>query len=340
NESVRISRGWVGKHFGEVVYEERKSEMGQSGFDHWKALAEFSGEVMADMVRERNIQVVTDPERDKRCFRDGRLVSQNPFILVPELVNGELRGAYKLDFHTGELECGELEQAFIDALLEVVDVSKAKCLAVSLSEDFSQYATEDEVINWALVLMTGGGFSDMPRYAAETNRAALFLANEAGELFGKQAIGDISNTEFASKIDDMSKYIYKEGVQKFLRRYDQSQGRLNLHIAGKIIGPNLIHAPIRVEHGIDIFDHTLFNGAFDARKLRQLKGAVEELFAFKGKNIDNYMLLPVKGRDGNFYGMVYVDNAFSDKPLFPEKDVAIIQAAVERIAAIRSARQK
>jgi hypothetical protein len=34
--------------------------------------------------------------------------------------------------------------------------------------------------------------------------------------------------------------------------------------------------------------------------------------------------------------MVYVDNAFSRKPLSPEKYLAIIQAAVRRIAELRS----
>ena len=338
NESVRIGRRWISMHFGEVIDEEFRSQMGESGFDHWKMLEQFSGEVMADLVRERKIQVVVDPKQDPRCYRDQILVSQEPFMLIPEIVNGEMRGAYKIDFYTGKLKGAEKENAYLNVLMEVIGKAKAKNLALALKEDLDNLETEDEVINWALVLMTAGGFVDMPRYAAETNRAAIFLSNNSsGGLAAKQAIGSVSESEHWNKLIETKPNLFREGAQKFLRGLDQSKSRLNLLIQGKSIGHYGIYSPLKVQDGIDIFDFKEFNGAFDSRKLKQLKDSIEELFSVNGRKIDNYLLLPIKGKDGKLYGLVYIDNTFSGNPLSPEKYLAIIDAAISRIISIRSA---
>jgi starch phosphorylase len=336
NESVRIERRWIGKRFGTIIYEEHESEIGKSGFDHWKTLQEFSGEVMADLLRERKIQIVANPERDLRCYRDKKLTSSDSFVLVPEIVNGRIRGAYKIDFLPGKLKGKKVEYAFLNALMEVVGMAKANLLAQQLREELNGLNAENEVINWALVLMTAGGFVDMPRYAVETNRVAVFLDNQAGELIGARAIGETTWSEYNRNLHRITQDLYKDGVRHYLRAYDQSQASLNLHIKGKNIGQNVIHAPIKVENSIPIFDHREFDGEFNTRKLSQLKRAVEEALILEEKTVEDYLLLPIKGPDEKVYGMVYADNAFSHKPLDAERYIAIIQAAANRIAELRA----
>jgi starch phosphorylase len=337
NESVRIARGWIGKRFGDIVYEERKSEMGQSGFDHWKALEEFSGEVMADLLREKKTQLVIDPAGDPRCYRHGKLSVNEPFILVPELVNGEVRGAYKLDFHNGDLKDQALNQAFIDSLLEVVSLAKSKQLKIALAADFAEFDNEAAVINWALVLATAGGFVDMPRYAIETNRVAVFTPNEQGDLVGFQAIGETSTSQHHLKLTDLSGNTYTAGVRQFLRKFDQSESALNLAISGKPVGKNIVYGPIKVQDGFTMFNHLEFNGGFDTVRLRELRERIEQLLAVDGRKVENYLLLPVKGAEGKLQAMIYVDNAFSGKPLNTDKFMEIIDAAAQRIIELRAA---
>ncbi|MFA5113144.1 MAG: alpha-glucan family phosphorylase [Candidatus Margulisiibacteriota bacterium] len=337
NESVRIARGWIGKRFGEIVYEERRSELGQSGFDHWKALAEFSGEVMADLLRTKEAQIIAYPEKDRRCYRDGKLSAPEPFILVPEIVNGEIRGAYKIDFRNGGLLVEESGQMLINSLLEIVGSAKAKRLEVDMAADFAEFDNEAAVINWALVLATAGGFVDMPRYAIETNRVAIFVPNEKGELVGAQAIGETSTSEHHRKLTDLSRNTYTAGVQQFLRKFDQGQSALNLAISGKPVGKNIVYGPIKVQDGFTMFNHLEFNGGFDTVRLRELREQIEQLLAVDGRKIENYLLLPVKGADGKLQAMVYVDNAFSGKPLNADKFMEIIDAAAQRIIELRAA---
>jgi starch phosphorylase len=336
HELVKLASRWVGKNNGEIFFQETEEDIGGSNFNHWTSLPEFSGEVMATLLKEKKMQMVPDPKNDQRCYRDGRLVSAEPFVLVPEIINGELMGAYKIDFRSGGLKGEEKEIAFLITLMEAVGVTKSKRLTEALFEDLESLKTEDEIINWALVLMTAGGFVDLSRYAVETNRAAVFLLNAEGELEGRQAIGEMYQKEWQGKVGRILSEIYIAGVQKYLRTYDQSQASLNLHIRGKKLGQNLISAPVHVQDGIALFDQREVDGTFDTRKLKELKDAVEEIFAADGHKIENYLLLPVIGPDGIQYGLVYVDNAFSGKPFSPEKCLQIVQAAVRRIARIRA----
>ncbi|MFH1347140.1 MAG: alpha-glucan family phosphorylase [Candidatus Margulisiibacteriota bacterium] len=342
HESVRREKRWSKERHRGIIGEENRAEMGSSGFDHWKKLTEFSGEVMADLLRTREIQAVVDPEKDPRCHRDGKLVSANPFILIPEIVNGEIRGAYKLDFHPGELKGRSFEEHIIKTLITNVGEAKALQLAKALAKDLAGLETENEVLNWALTLMTGGGFVDMPRYAVETNRVAIFRANDDGELVGTRAVGDTSLSEFNTKLGAINSDLHRDGVQTHLRRLDQSNSSLSQHIKGKSIGFNVIGGPIQVKDGWPEYDHTEFNGAFDSRKLSAIKDQTEALFAVEGREIKDYLLLPILGPTGRPYGLVYVDNAFSNNDLAPAlaKYQAIIQAAVGRIIEIRKASAK
>ncbi len=335
NESVRVARAWLSQRFGEAVYEEHRSEMGTSGFDHWKALETFSGEVMADLLRSKTAQVVAKPADDQRCYREGKLATVEPFILVPEIVNGELRGAYKIDFHDDTLSDGEQNLALIGGLMEAVGLAKASRQAEAMRADFAELVSAADVVNWALTLMTAGGFTDMPRYAAETNRAALFFPDQEGRLIGRLAIGETGKEERDKKLVKIAEDVHREGVSAHLRRLDQSGSRLDQAVKGKAIGPNIIYGEIKVQDGITLFDHKEFNGGFDTVKLRDLRGEIEQLFTVDGRRIDNYLLIPVKGESGKPEGMVYVDNAFTGKPLSAAKYQAIIRAASQRLAEIQ-----
>ena len=334
-ESVKIERRWTRERFEGVVFEE--IEVANGGFNNWRQREDFAGEVMAHLFKTHKLEYVPQPEKDSRCYRDGKLVSENPFILVPEIVDGEITGVYKLDFHPEQLRERGFERMFIETVMEIAGQARAEILIKDLDRDFSSINSEDQVINWALSLMTAGGFVDMPRSAIETNRVAIFLVNEKGQYVGKQAIGSTTHSEYWDKLGLISQDLFANGVQAYLRGLDQSGDSLNQHVAGKEVGENIVYSKIMMQDGIPVYDHTEFNGSFDTRKLAEVRERVESLLAIEGQRVDNYLLLPILGPDGNIYGMVYVDNVFSQKPLLADQYMKIIDAAVKRIVEIRAA---
>jgi starch phosphorylase len=339
NESVRIARSWIGSRFGTGVfsYEERPSVSGASAFDHWVQIEKFSGEVMADMLRQKTTQIVADPSQDSRCFRDGRPSGGVPFILVPEIVNGEVCGAYKLDFPPGGLNLEEHGRALIDALLNIVGRVKAERLKAELAADFSDLKEESAVIGWALTLATAGGFVDMPRYAIEGNRAAVFMADKSGDLVGFQAVGEVGKEAHDGKLVELSKDQHREGMRGFLRQQDQSRASLYWQVHTKKIGANIVSSVIQVKDGFTFFDHTACVPGFDTTGLRGLMENTGRIFTVDGRKIETFLLLPLNGDDGRPIALAYVDNAFTGKPLNPDKLTAIFNAAAKRIAELRAA---
>ncbi|MBU1027024.1 MAG: hypothetical protein KKA31_04765, partial [Candidatus Margulisbacteria bacterium] len=172
--------------------------------------------------------------------------------------------------------------------------------------------------------------------AVESNRVAIFLVNDQGQYVGKQAIGSTTHKEYWEKLAGITPNLYANGVQAYLRRLNQSGDSLNQHLAGKEAGQKIIYAPIEMRDSMPIYDHTEFNGSFDTRKLAEVRRRVESLLAVEGTPVSNYLLLPILGPDGNVYGMVYVDNVFSGKPLLAEQYMNVINAAVTRIVQIRA----
>lgn len=334
NESVRIDRRWEADHFGGIAHVESRRGKQDSGFDTWRHVEKFSGEVMADVLRTGKAQVVLRPHSDPRCKREGKLVSAYPFILIPEVVNGVICGAYKIDLPENYALESAHKVDYVDALITAAGRAKSGLLADALKKDFSAFVKEETVINWALTLLTAGGFTDMPRYAVETNRAAVFLANSRGDLVGAQAIGDVNNEQFMANLARFNADMYKEGVERFLRQLDQSRASLNVHIKGENIGTGQIPIPVNVTAGSIIFDSRVIEGR-DIRPLAALKGRIDGLFAIDGNPVANYIIVPLLGEDGRVIGIAYLDNAFSRKSLSVENSRAIVEAAAERIIELR-----
>lgn len=317
NESACIHRRWVSGRNGEVVFEENRDNFGKTGFAHWKKIDDFKGEVMADLLRDRENQYVPDPKSDPRCYREGHLVSENPFIFIPEIVNDELVGAYKVDFRPGVSWEKAFEKEFLEELFRYVGISKTAILKKDLARDLEGFNDRNSLINWALTLMTSGGFVDMPRYAVETNRVAYFENTPEG-LVGRLGIGDVDRGGHDRTLVDLQKHLYSAGVEKFLRGFDQSQSALARRVAGQDLGPNPVPGPIYFDHGMPTYDQRQF-ADFDARAMSALKGKIEDLFQTDGRKIEQYLLLPVKGEKGRVLGIIYVDNAFSYRPLSIDK---------------------
>ncbi|HVN67277.1 MAG TPA: hypothetical protein VMT55_02820, partial [Candidatus Sulfotelmatobacter sp.] len=272
----------------------------------------------AGQLRERKTQIGTDS------------------ILVQESVNGEMRGAYRIGFKNGGPRNEEQTRAVVDSVLEIVDLARARLLKEALKKDFAGLNNEQEVLNWALTLATAGGFFDMPLYAAESNRAVVLVPNPSGELVGGRAIGARSVTEHGQQLAAIATDIYKEGVERFLRRHDQSLGALYERVFEQTVGPNIVQTQIEVRDGQTIFDDTKCDDTFDTLMLRKLREGLEGLLKVDGQTISNYLLLPIKGEDGKPLAAVYIDSAFSRAPLTSAKLVEIFNAAGERISQLRA----
>jgi glycogen phosphorylase len=332
NEAVQVARGWAKGAFG-TSYEERRLENGVSGFGSWKQMKEFSGEVMADVLRTGKPQFVLDPVKDSRCYRDGHLVNPEPFILVPEIINGEIRGVYKIDFRTGELQDTPLVRAAVDSLLEAIGQRRAHLQAAALVKDFAGYSQEERASEWMLRLLTAGGFVNMPRFAAVANRAALFSANEVGTLVGWRAVGETNRNEHAIELGRVSPVLFSLGTETYVRSLG-ANGALTKAIADQRIGPSVIAGTITVADGQTSYRHEECDPDFTTAKLAQIREAVEKLFMIDGQTVNSYLLLPFRPGTGPD-GLVYVDNGFDKTPLHTAKYQAIIAAAANRIAEIR-----
>jgi starch phosphorylase len=326
NDAVRISRRWFSIGFGKTFDEENRPDFGKSKFKDWRTLQDFQGEVMGDLLHSGKIQIVSDPANDPRCYRDKELVSDNPFILVPEIVNGVIIAVYKIDFRPPvELE-KSFEKEFTEKLIKHVGLNKERLYKKELDEDMAKIETPAGLISWVLTLMTAGGFVDMPRYAAETNRAAFFEYT-GQRLKGRLAVGDTSWDEHNKTLNNLSNRRFSEGIKDFLRKRDPSDFSLSQRIEGVILGENAITGPILMKFGMPSYDAKDFSGSFDSQKLSALKDKTEKLFWFSGHPVEEYLLLPVFGSSPEeFLGLVYVDNAFSKTPLSIEKYRDLVSA--------------
>jgi starch phosphorylase len=333
--SVKIHRRWQGTRMGENIIEEVPGDFGETGFIGWKSYQEFQGEVMGDLLHEGKIQIVKDPKTDRRCYRDERLVSEYPFILIPEIVNGKIVGAYKIDFRTDiKLESAyknERFDKFLDIILKEVDASKKEILSKELDADLATFNSARSLTNWALTLLTAGGFVAMPDYTQEANRTAFFASIEK-ELVGKLGIGDTSWDGHHHSLAELSRDAFAMGVEKYLRNLDQSASALNKIVEGEDLGKSLFFGPILVQSGIPVYDPKEFSGSFDARRLADLKSRVEKLFEVDGEMAEEYLLLPVTSESGKFLGIVYIDNIFYRKPLSVGRFQNIVSAFGRHLA--------
>lgn len=327
-ESVRIDRRWLGVGADREVIEERRDSFGQSGFEHWRQIDDFKGEVMADLLGTGKIQIISDPKNDPRCFRDGHLVSENPFILIPEFVGGKVHGVYKMDFRPGVDLDHEFVSEFTENLVRFAGFAKTELLSRELQADLSSFSDRQKLINWVLTLMTAGGFQDMPRYAIETNRVAFFSINGQNELVGSLAIGETTGEEFRQQISGLSQNVFTAGVRNFLREYDQSRSALNSRVNDRNLGPYVPIGPLLIKPGLPEYDPRDFSGEFDQARFAVLREAVEAAFQVDGKPIDHYLLMPVVDTKGNPQGLIYADNAFTGNPLSidPYRNLAAVFA--------------
>ncbi len=333
--SVRIDRRWLGGEFGRTIFEENRADFGQTFFGEWRKFGDFEKEVMADVLRGKGTQMVPNPAADERCKRDGRLISENPFIMVPEIVNGDIVGAYKIDFRPG-IKLGEsLEKEFMDNLVRFVGSAKVEQLKKELREDLSKFDSVDALLNWALTLMTAGGFADMPGYAIATNRAVFFEETAEG-LVGRLAVGDVNEKEHHENLDAVGRNLYAEGFEKVLRGLDHARSGLTQKIAGQNLGENVVLGPILFRSGFPEYDPKDFSkGSFDARKLAALREKVEALLKIDGRPVEEYLLLPVIGPDGNSRGVIYADNVFLRTPINAGKYRNLVAALGEVLARIK-----
>ncbi|NQU17174.1 MAG: hypothetical protein HQ564_03820 [Candidatus Saganbacteria bacterium] len=334
-ESVRIMRRWT-LMMGGVVGEQEESSTTDSGFHDWTIWEQFSGEVMGTLLENQEMQIVPNPKKDQRCYRDGHLVSSVPFVLVPEIVNGQLCGIYKLDFRTGECNIGERRQEFIKGLMDAVSLARARVLDNQLATDLEKYSDKANLISWGLTLLTAGGLWDMPRYSTQTNRAAVFLVNDDGKLKGFQAVGDSTHEAHSSNLGQLSKRLFAEGVENHLRTSEQRGSSLEEHIKGKILGDiDVVQDIIRVDNGVPLVNAESFDGGFDIRTIGSLTRSAEEIFKIGEQNVRNFLLVPIKSSNGHILGVIYADNAFhDDKPPDVEKLNKIAKALGNRMAQI------
>ena len=333
--SVRIDRRWLGGEFGRTIFEENRADFGKTFFGEWRKLSDFAKEVMADVLRGMETQVVPIPAADERCQRDGRLISENPFIMVPEIVNGDIVGIYKVDFRPG-VKLGEsLEKEFIENLLKFVGLAKVEELKNELREDLAKFESAADLVNWALTLMTAGGFADMPGYAISTNRAVFFEDTPEG-LVGKIAVGDVNEGEHLRNIDEVARNLYTDGFERVLRDLDHSRSGLSQKIVGQNMGRNAVLGPIRYHFGFPKeYDQKDFSGSFDAQELTVLRQKVEELLKIDGAPVNEYLFYPVLSPGGASLGLIYVDNAFSRTPISASKYRNLVAAFGEALARIK-----
>ena len=324
NQAVHISRRWSLTSVGRQIVEDQKTLLANSGFVDWRQIDDFQGEVMADVLRTGQAQMVVSPEKDPRCFRDGKVVSKLPFVLVPEIVNGVVMGVYKLDFEAHARPGGAYEEEFIAQVMSVAGLAKSLLIGQKLALDLSRFTEQEALINWALTLMTAGGFVHMPRYAVEANRVAFFrLVN--GELSGALAIGEAGTDEWQRKLGELGRLTFAEGMETFFRALNPAGTPLDQRIRASQLGPNAIFAPIAYRFGTPEYDRAEINGHFDARKLSEFRAKIEQLFSVDGRVVDEFVLLPVRDGQGNVLGLIYADNAFSGKPMSASQYQSLVE---------------
>jgi starch phosphorylase len=335
-ERVRIGRRWLGGGFGETIFEERRADFGKTFFGEWRKLGDFEKEVMADVVRRRETQVVPNPAEDGRCQRDGHLISENPFIMVPEIVNGDIVGVIKVDFRPG-VKLGEsLEKEFVDTLLKFVGPAKVQGLKRELSEDLAKFDSAEKLVSWMLTLMTAGGFADMPECSTETNRVIFFEDTPDG-LVGRLAVGDVNENEHRRNLNEVRRNFYTDGFEKVLRGIDHSRSGLSQIVAGQNIGENVVLGPILYRNNdLPDYDRKDFSGGgFDGSKLEALRQRVVELLRTDGVPVKEYLFYPVKSPSGVPLGLIYADNAFSKTPISAGKYRNLVAAFGEALARMK-----
>lgn len=327
--SVRLATRWQATQVGESIVQERL-EILDSAFQNWREQGSFHGEVMETLLKTGNIQVVMDPAKDPRCFRDGKLASPQPFILLPKKVDGRILGVYKVNFRFGA-PITQQETDYLEDLMEAASRAETQILQIQMEEDLQSQPSKQDAINWGLTLGTGGGFQDMKRYAKETNRAVFFEATPAG-LIGTIGVGATSQDEHFRDLGTIVRDLFKEhGIETALRKIDHSKGSLSQLIRDKNLGSVSLPGYVLYQNGSPYYE-TKDMANFPSSQLEELRTKIESLFQTDGKTVAEYLLVPVI-HEGKVLGLLYFDNVFSPKNhLHPENYTSLAVALGKALA--------
>jgi len=333
DQAVHIDRRWerlVGEAIEEQIIErESDVDFANSVFVHWRTVDEFSGEVMADLLRTRDVQSVKKPGEDLRNFRDGQQASEFPFIFIPEIVNGELVGAYKVDFRESYNVGNGDEAEFTKRLMHYLALKKAEQLKQQMREDLAKIASREELITWMLKLMTAGGFAHMPGYAVEANRV-VFFENKKGQLVSTQAIGADNETEHWQIIGELGIDQFAPDAEQLLQARNIPDSSFINRVQELNLGEAIVFGPIEMIDGVPKYDIGDFGRSFDSRKLSIILQQIKQLFGVDGREVQKYLLLPVLDGQGNILGLFYADNAFSNKTLITQNYRDLVEIFSER----------
>lgn len=322
--AVKLVRRWRGSG-GVNIFEEQRNDL-YSKFKDWTDICEFEHEVMGDLIRTGETQVVNDPKSDPRCHRNGTAVSESPFILIPEVINGRTVGAYKFDFQDGIKLGAGFEDEFLEEVVIRSMEAKNEAIRMECEADLSSFKTRKELVNWVLTLFTAGGFLDMPRYSHETNRAAFF-ANTPDGLAAELAVGDTNHGDHSRALSQLEKDVFQNKVEAFFRNFDQSGSALNRAIAGKNIGKNEVTGPILYDNGFPLYDRADFGNGFEGKNLADMNEEIKILMQFDGKPADRYLLLPVYSENrSKLLGLLYLDNAVTRSGLDASRYQMLVSA--------------
>ncbi|KAF0134599.1 MAG: starch phosphorylase [Candidatus Saganbacteria bacterium] len=331
--SARVDARWEKNQRGRIINIKNPED---SAFIRWRDLEkDFAHEVMADVIKTRSPQIIFNPENDSRCKRDGQIVSKTPFIMVPEFLNGEVIGVYKIDFKDFDKGNAGVEalEGLVKNILQVVGIKKTEIWRKKLEDDLYSFIGENGLIEWVCTLLTSGGFSEMPRYASQANRAAIFLADDKGNLTGKTAVGNTQTTAHWKDLEKLSTGLHEKDVESHLRQLDHSKLSLNGHIVNANIGKG-INTEISFQNGRA--DFVPIEG-IDNREVYKWLKKISGLMRIDGhKEPDKYVVVPIRDLNGKFLGVIYVDNAFSpDEPINIEKIRFIAEALGKALGSLR-----
>ncbi len=333
DQAVHINRRWerlVGEAIKEQIIEKVPDvDFVNSVFVHWRKVEEFTGEVMADLLRTREVQIVRKPGEDQRNFRDGQQVSKFPFIIIPEIINGELVGAYKVDFRESYNVGNGDEAEFVKRLMHYLSLKKAERLKQQMREDLAKITSRQELITWMLKLMTAGGFAHMPGYAVEANRV-VFFENKDGQLISTQAIGANNEAEHWQIIEELDINQFAPDAEELLQAKNIPDSSFVSRVQALDLGEAIVFGPIEMIDGVPKYDIQDFGSSFDSTKLSLILQQIKQLFGVNGTEVRKYLLLPVLDGQGNILGLFYADNAFSEKSLITQNYRDLVEIFAER----------
>jgi len=328
---------------GTVFYQSDLEEI--SHLVGWHDLAELSGEVLGYLLLQRWTQVVADTETDPRC----RCNRREPFIAVPEVVDGAVIGVIKFDFPQELLITDRDLRAFLEKIVGNAARAKARIFAKELAESFARYETAEDVMRWAVALMSSGGFPNMPHWSEISNRVAGFLFTRGGGVF-PVAVGEIDNEVFYQKFPAIGVELHQKNIFESLSENLPEGSPLEVELLEKVrtkreLGGLFPPFAVTVHEGSLIYDvPEELRQRWPQARVAKAMANFQRVFKVDGRVVESSQYIPMLWR-GRVVGFFYRDNPFwrdplpngsqNELPLYSGKSEAIVVAAAERLFEMR-----